>query len=152
LSAPRSIDDAGDAVADELTFDPDVDASDITVRAVGGAVLLTGTVPSYPQYLAAVAGARRVARARNLRDDLEIRLPPGDFREDAALTFAANDALTLNEATPASVQARAENGDVILTGTVRDATERAAAELLVGALTGVRWVTNDITIRATALS
>ena len=105
------IDDAGDAVADELTFDPDVDASDITVRAVGGAVLLTGTVPSYPQYLAAVAGARRVAGARNLRDDLEIRLPPGDFREDAALTVAANDALTLNEATPASVQARAENGD-----------------------------------------
>jgi hypothetical protein len=35
---------------------------------------------------------------------------------------------------------------------VRDATERTAAELLVGALTGVRWVTNDITIRATALS
>jgi osmotically-inducible protein OsmY len=146
------IDDAGDAVADELTFDPDVDASDITVRAVGGAVLLTGTVPSYPQYLAAVAGARRVAGARNLRDDLEIRLPPGDFRDDAALTVAANDALTLNEATPASVQALAENGDVILTGTVRDATERAAAELLVVALTGVRWVTNDITIRATALS
>jgi osmotically-inducible protein OsmY len=141
------IDDAGDAVADELTFDPDVDASDITVRAVGGAVLLTGTVPSYPQYLAAVAGARRVAGARNVRDDLEIRLSPGDVRDDAALTIAANDALTLNEATPASVRARAENGDVILTGTVRDATERAAAELLVGALTGVRWVTNDITIR-----
>ena len=90
------IDDVGDAVADELTFDLDVDASDITVRAVGGAVLLTGTVPSYPQYLVAVAGARRVAGARNLRDDLEIRLPPGDFRDDA---------LTLNEATPASVQA-----------------------------------------------
>jgi osmotically-inducible protein OsmY len=145
------IDDAGDAVADELTFDPDVDASDIIVREVGGAVLLTGTVPSYPQYLAAVAGARRIAGVRNVRDDLEIRLPPGDVRDDAALTIAANDALTLNEATSASVRARAENGDVILTGTVRDATERAAAELLVGALTGVRWVTNDITIRAIAL-
>jgi osmotically-inducible protein OsmY len=146
------IDDAGDAVVDALTFDPDVGAADITVRAVGGAVLLTGTVPSYPQYLAAVADARQVAGARNVRDDLEIRLPPGEVRDDAALTIAANDALTLNEAMPASVRAQAENGDVILTGTVRDATERAAAELLVGALTGVRWVTNDITIRATALS
>lgn len=146
------IDDVGDAVADELTFDPDVDAAGITVRAVGGAVLLTGTVPSYPQYLAAVADARRIAGARNVRNDLEIRLPPGDVRDDAALTIAANDALTLNEATPASVRARAENGDVILTGTVRDATERAAAELLVAALTGVRWVTNDITIRASTLS
>lgn len=146
------IDDVGDAVADELTFDPDVDAAGITVRAVGGAVLLTGTVPSYPQYLAAVADARRIAGARNVRNDLEIRLPPGDVRDDAALTIAANDALTLNEATPTSVRARGENGDVILTGTVRDATERAAAELLVAALTGVRWVTNDITIRASALS
>ena len=144
------IDDAGDAVADELTFDPDVDATDITVRAVGGAVLLSGTVPSYPQYLAAVAGARRVAGAGNVRDDLEIRLPPDDVRDDAALTTAANDALTLDEAVPVSVRARAENGDVILTGTVRDATERAAAESLVAALTGVRRVTNDIEVRATA--
>jgi osmotically-inducible protein OsmY len=144
------IDEAGDAVADELIFDPDVDASDITVRAAGGAVLLTGTVPSYPQYLAAVADARRVAGARNVRDNLEIRLPPGDVRDDAALTAAANDALTLNEAAPGPVRARAEGGDVILTGTVRDAAERAAAELLVAALTGVRRVTNDIEVRATA--
>jgi osmotically-inducible protein OsmY len=144
------IDDVSDTVADELAFDPDVDASDITVRAVGGAVLLTGTVPSYPQYLAAVADARRIAGARKVRDDLEIRLPPGDVRDDAALTVAANDALTLNEAAPGRVRARAENGDVILTGTVRDATERAAAELLVAALTGVRRVTNDIEVRAAA--
>jgi osmotically-inducible protein OsmY len=144
------IDDAGDAVADELTFDPDVDASDITVRVADGAVQLTGTVPSYPQYLAAVADARRIAGATSVRDDLKIKLPPGDVRDDAALTAAANDALTLNEAAPAGVQARTENGDVILTGTVRDATERAAAELLVAGLTGVRRVTNDIEIRAAA--
>jgi osmotically-inducible protein OsmY len=85
-----------------------------------------------------------------VRDDLEIRLPADDVRDDAALTTAANDALTLDEAAPVSVRARAENGDVILTGTVRDATERAAAESLVAALTGVRRVTNDIEVRATA--
>ena len=78
------IEDVGDAVADELTFDPDVDASGITVRTVNGEVMLTGTLPSYPQYLAAVADARRIAGARNVRNDLEIRLPPGDVRDDAA--------------------------------------------------------------------
>jgi osmotically-inducible protein OsmY len=72
---------------------------------VGGAVLLTGTVPSYPQYLAAVADARRIAGGRNVRDDLEIRLPPGDVRDDAALTIAANDALTLNQTRPSSTPA-----------------------------------------------
>jgi osmotically-inducible protein OsmY len=141
------IEDVGDAVADELTFDPDVDASGITVRTVNGEVILAGTVPNYAQYLAATAGARRIARGRNVRNDLEVRLPPGDVRDDAELAKTANDALTLNEATPVGVAAKAANGDVILTGVVRNDTERAAAELLVATLTGVRRVTNEIEVR-----
>jgi osmotically-inducible protein OsmY len=144
------IEDAGDALADELTFDPDVDASGITVRTVNGEVTLAGTVPSYPQYLAAAAAARRVAGASNVRNDLEVRLPPDDVRDDTKLAKAANDALTLNEATPVGVAAKAANGDVILTGVARNADERAAAELLVAALTGVRRVTNNIEVRADA--
>jgi len=145
------IEDVGDALADELTFDPDVDASGITVRTVNGEVMLAGTVPSYPQYLAAAAAAaRRIAGDRNVRNDLEIRLPPDDVRDDTELAKAANDALTLNEATPVGVAAKAANGDVILTGVARNATERAAAELLVAALTGVRRVTNNIEVRADA--
>jgi hypothetical protein len=58
------IEDAGDALADELTFDPDVDASGITVRTMNGEVILAGTVPIYAQYLAATAGARRIARGQ----------------------------------------------------------------------------------------
>ena len=73
------IEDVGNAVADELTFDPDVDASGITVRIVDGEVTLAGTVPSYPQYL---ADARRIAGDRNVRNGLEVRLAPGDVRDD----------------------------------------------------------------------
>ena len=144
------IEDVSDAVADELTFDPDVDSSGITVRTVNGEVTLSGTVPSYPQYLAATAGARRIAGDRNVRNDLEVRLPPGDVRDDTELATAANDALTLNEAAPVGVAANVANGDVILTGFVRNATERAAAESLVAALTGVRRVTNDVEVRTDA--
>jgi osmotically-inducible protein OsmY len=144
------IEDAGDALADELTFDPDVDASGITVRTVNGEIVLAGTVPSYPQYATATAAAQRVAGARNVRNDLEVRLPPDDVRDDTELAKAANDALTLNEATPVGVEAKAANGDIILTGVARNATERAAAELLVAALTGVRRVTNNIEVRADA--
>jgi osmotically-inducible protein OsmY len=53
------IEDADDALADELTFDPDVDASGITVRIVNGEIVLAGTVPSYPQYLAATSATTR---------------------------------------------------------------------------------------------
>ncbi len=41
------------AVEAKLGFDPLVDAADITVRNIAGDVTLTGTVPSYPQYLEA---------------------------------------------------------------------------------------------------
>jgi BON domain len=45
------------AVDAELGFDPLVDSARITVRNIAGDVTLTGTVPSYPQYLEAVAAA-----------------------------------------------------------------------------------------------
>jgi osmotically-inducible protein OsmY len=143
-------DDIRDAVDDQLTFDPDVDAAEshITVEAVNGEVTLNGTVPSYPQYLAAAAAARRVAGVTDVHNHLEVVLPPGDYRDDQTLTTTADDALTLNETVRVGVEATAANGVITLTGTVRDGDERTAAELLVAGLTGVRSVSNDIQIRA----
>jgi len=48
------------------------------------------------------------------------------------------------------VEAAAADGVITLTGTVRDGSERTAAELLVAGLTGVRSVKNDIQIRVEA--
>ncbi|HEY6310835.1 MAG TPA: BON domain-containing protein [Streptosporangiaceae bacterium] len=83
------------AVVDDLTFDPDVDASDITVEDRGGEMVLAGSVPSYPQYIEAGAVASRVAGVKDVHNYLEVALPPGDHRDDSALTATANDALTL---------------------------------------------------------
>ncbi len=145
-------DDIRDAVDDQLTFDPDVDAAEshITVETMNGEVTLNGTVPSYPQYLAAAAAARRVAGVTDVHNHLEVVLPPGDYRDDQTLTTTADDALTLNETVRAGVEATAANGVITLTGTVPDGDERTAAELLVAGLTGVRSVSNDIQIRADA--
>ena len=84
-----------DAAVDDLTFDPDVDASGITVEDGDGDVVLTGSVPSYPQYVEAAAVASRVPGVKSVHNRLEVALPPGDFRDDPALTAMANDALTL---------------------------------------------------------
>jgi osmotically-inducible protein OsmY len=145
-------DDIRDAVDDQLTFDPDVDAAEshVTVETMNGEVTLNGTVPSYPQYLAAAAAARRVAGVTDVRNHLEVVLPPGDYRDDQTLTTTADDALTLNETVRVGVEATVANGVITLTGTVRDGDERTAAELLVAGLTGVRSVRNDIQIRADA--
>jgi osmotically-inducible protein OsmY len=142
--------DVRDAVEKELRFDPLVDASGITVKAMNGEVALNGTVPSYRQYAEAPAAARRVAGVRNVHSHLKVVLPPGDYRDDATLTTAANNALALNVGAPGSVKATASNGDVLLTGSVRYAVEQAAALNTIAGLTGVRNVHNEIVIRSDA--
>ena len=134
------------AVEAELSFDPLVDSAGITVVHIGGHVNLTGTVPSYPQYLEAVAAARRVAGVITLDNNLEVVLPERGYRDDVKLATAANNALAANVTVPGSVEALAEDGNITLTGTVSYGTERAAAEAAVCGLAGVRNVSNDIDI------
>ena len=142
--------DIRDAVERELSYDPLVDDSDISVKNINGDVALNGTVPSYPQYLEAAAAGRRVAGVKNVQNHLEVVLPSGDYRDDATLTTVANNALTLNIAVPDGVEATAKNGNVTLAGTVSYGTERTAAEQAVAVLTGVRNVKDDIAISTDA--
>ena len=142
--------DIRNAVDRELDYDPFIDDSDISVKNLNGDVALNGTVPSYPQYLEAAAAARRVAGVKKLQNHLEVVLPAGDYRDDAALTTTANNALTLNIAVPDGVEATASNGNLTLTGTVSYGTERTAAEQAVTYLTGVRNVEDDIQISTDA--
>jgi osmotically-inducible protein OsmY len=142
--------DIRDAVERELGYDPLVDDSDISVKNINGDVALNGTVPSYPQYLGAAAAARRVAGVKKLQNHLEVVLPTETYRDDAALTTAANNALTLNITVPDGVEATAKNGNLTLTGIVSYGTERTAAEQAVTYLTGVRNVRDDIEISTDA--
>jgi osmotically-inducible protein OsmY len=142
--------DIREAVEAELTFDPLVDATDISVRNLNGDVALNGTVPSYPQYLEAAAAAQRVDGAKNVHNHLEVVLPLGDYRDDALLTTAANNALTLNITVPDGIEATASDGNLTLTGTVTYGPQRAAAELAVAGLTGVRNVKDYIDIASDA--
>jgi osmotically-inducible protein OsmY len=138
--------DVREAVENELRYDPRVDSSDITVMNIGGNINLTGTVPSFPQYLQASAAARRVAGVKTVDNNLEVVLSDSSYRDDPKLTTAANNALTANVTVPDSVEAIAEDGNVTLTGVVAYGTERAAAAEAVAGLTGVRNVFNDIQI------
>jgi osmotically-inducible protein OsmY len=138
--------DIHDAVQAELIFDPLVDAADVTIRNLNGEVGLNGTVPSYPQYLEAAAAAQRVSGVKNVHNHLAVVLPDGDYRDDAWLTTAANNALALNVTVPDGVEATARNGNLTLTGIVEFGRQREAAELAVAGITGVRNVKDEIEI------
>jgi osmotically-inducible protein OsmY len=144
--------DIREAVDAELEFDPLVDDADVHIVNVDGDVALNGTVPSYPQYLEAAAATQRVGGVKNVHNHLEVVLPDEDFRDDAMLTTAANNALALNVTVPDGVEAAAQDGNVTLTGTVGYGKERAAAERAVSGLTGVRNVRDDIEIGYDAAS
>jgi osmotically-inducible protein OsmY len=134
------------AVEAELKFDPRVDDADIHVMNMNGDVALNGTVPSYPQYLEAAAATQRVRGVKNVFNHLQVVLPDADFRDDAMLTTAANNALAQNVTVPDGVEATAADGNLALTGTVGYGVERTAAEQAVAGLTGVRNVRDDIEI------
>jgi osmotically-inducible protein OsmY len=134
------------AVEKELKFDSMVDSRNIKVVNLNGDVTLGGTVPSYPQYMEAAAGARRVAGVTGVHNQLEVALPEKDYRDDSRLTTAANNALTQNVTVPDTVEATAEDGNVTLSGSVSYGSQRAAAEAAVAGLVGVRNVWDDIDI------
>jgi len=138
--------DIREAVEAELGFDPLIDDAGISVRIINGDVALNGTVPSYPQYLEAAAAAQRIGGVQNVHNHLEVVLPPGDDRDDARLTTAANDALARTVTVPGGVEASARGGTLTLTGTVAYGAQRTAAERAVAALTGVRTIKDYIEI------
>jgi osmotically-inducible protein OsmY len=139
--------DLREAVEAELAFDPIVDATNIDVKIVGpGEVALAGTVSSYPQYREAADAAQRLAGVTVVHNHLAVMLPLGDYRDDAILTTAANNALALNITVPDGVEATAHDGNLRLTGTVNYGSQRQAAEATVAGLTGVRNIKNHIDI------
>jgi osmotically-inducible protein OsmY len=142
----RKTRDVREAVELELGYDPLVDAADISVRNINGEVALTGTVPSYPQYLEAAQAAWRVAGVTSVHNHLQVVLPPGSVRDDAMLTTAANNALAADATVPEGVEAIARKGNLTLTGTVQYLSQRVAVEKVVSGLTGVRHVTNEIEV------
>jgi osmotically-inducible protein OsmY len=142
----RSTKDIREAVEDELAFDPLVDASNISVKNASGVVALNGTVPSYPQYLAAAVAVQRVAGVKQVHNHLAVELPDGDYRDDVQLATAANNALEWDVRVPEGIEATARNGNITLAGTVRHGAQRTAAELAVGGLAGVRNIKDEIDI------
>jgi len=73
-------------------------------------------------------------------------LPPGDRVADAALTDEANSQLAVSASVPEGVEAMAKDGNVMLTGTVSFASQRAAAESAVSGLTGIRNIQDKIDV------
>jgi osmotically-inducible protein OsmY len=134
-------------VAAELSWDPKVDSTDITVSVAGGRVTLHGTVTRFRQKREAHNAARRVSGVTAIGNFLEVHIPDQDRRADAEIRADVGHALALNDLVPATVQASVKAGLVTLSGVAAWQFQRDEAELACAAVPGVMGVDVAISLR-----
>jgi osmotically-inducible protein OsmY len=142
-------DDLRCQVAAELAWDPQAGSEAIEITAVGGTVTLRGTVVSLRLKRAAGAAAARVRGVTRVVNELRVQIPGADGRDDEDLRGDVLEALMLDGSVPMTVDARARDGLVILTGTAQWHYQREAAESRTANVPGVAGIDNAITLTQT---
>jgi len=132
----------------ELKWDARVQPNEIGVSVKDGVAHLTGSVDSYVKKWAAERAAHRVKGIKAVANDIDVRLPMSSERTDADLAAAATRTLEWDALVPSqNIHVTVSKGWVTLTGEVEWEYQRRAAERAVRRLSGVRGVTNQISLR-----
>jgi len=132
----------------ELKWEPRLAPNEIGVAVKDGVVTLMGWVDTYQKKWAAEEAAHRVRGVRAVANDIEVRLPSMAERTDADLAAAAVRALEWDAFVPVDkLDVTISKGWVTLRGEVEWQYQKEDAERVVRRLSGVRGVTNLITVR-----
>jgi len=134
-------------VQQELKYEVSTRAAQIGVTAKDGIVGLTGNVHSYAAKYAVVHAAERVAGVKAVTDELKVDLPAFHVRNDEDIARAVVNALEWNVWVPANrIKVKVDGGWITLEGEVDCKYSQTAAENAVRNLTGVKGVSNLITL------
>ena len=132
----------------ELKWDARIAPNEIGVMVTNGVVTLTGWVDSYSKKWAAERAAHRVRGVKAVANDLEVRMPSSAEKPDPEIAAAVTRALEWDAFVPIeNLDVTVAKGWVTIRGEVEWEFQRRAAERAVRSLSGVRGVTNLITLR-----
>jgi osmotically-inducible protein OsmY len=135
-------------VLSELKYDARVLPNEIGVAVKDGVVTLTGWVDSYTKKWAAEEAAHRVRGVKAVANDIEVRLTTADERTDADIAAAAVRALEWDAFLSIdNLDVTVSKGWVTLKGSVEWQYQKNDAERVVRRLTGVKGVSNLITVK-----
>lgn len=135
-------------VSDELAWDAAIDATAIGVAVTNGVVTLTGTLNTFAEKHAVERAVRRVAGVRGIAVDLDVKLALKHKRTDTDIAQAAIAAMKWHSMVPDErVRVEVENGWVTLSGELDWGYQVASADQAVRTLTGVRGLSNAITVK-----
>jgi len=133
-------------VTDELSWDPWLDDTQITVKADDGRVTLTGAVPTYSELIEATDDTWGVKGVTSVDNELLVGLV-GETLADADIAARCMDALDGDRIVPkGAVTVDVFDGWVTLGGHVRHHFQRQAAKFAVQRVQGVRGITDNVTI------
>ena len=135
-------------VMEALAFEPQLHGQTIGVAVKDGIVTLSGEVDSHAQKVVAEQVVKTVTGVRGFAEALQVNPPAQHHRTDQEIVTAALEALKWNVLVPAErVQVKVEHGWLTLFGDVLWQFERQSAEDAVKTLTGVRGVSNKLTVK-----
>ncbi len=140
-------------VLEELKFEPSIREEEIGVATKDGVVTLTGFVDSYVERFTAERTAERVGGVKAIADEIKVKLPGTHQRTDTEIAHAAVNALRWDVQVPDDrIKISVDAGWIALDGEADWQYQKRAAEDAVRNLTGVKGVSNLISVKPKKVS
>ncbi len=132
----------------QLKWEPFLNASQIGVAVKNGIVTLSGQVDTYSKKIFAERAAKKVSGVKAIAEDIQVGISPGYRKTDAEIAEAVLYALKWHTQIPEEkIKVSVEDGIVKLEGEVEWEYQRSPGRSAIENLTGVRSVTNLITVK-----
>lgn len=136
-------------VQNAIKWEPLLSAAEIGVTAKDGVVSLTGVVDSYAKKLEAETAAKKVIGVKALVEKIEVKFPSAWTKTNEEIANEVLTSLKSNWSVPKDkVTVKVEDGWVTLEGELPWNYQKEAAKSAVNYLSGVKGVTNNITIKS----
>lgn len=150
--AVRNAEEIRNDVKEQLAWDTRVDSANIDVDVVDGAVVLTGTVPTYPDRNQAQTDALQVPGVNNVDNRLVVSFPSAYvIPADAEISFNVASSLSWSPSVDAvRIHVTVDHGIVTLSGTVNSYWQKHRAEEIAANTAGVTDVQNALNVAPTA--
>ncbi len=135
------------AVLEELSWEPMINAANIIVNVRNGVVIVGGTVESFAEKVQSRQVVFRLQGVQALVENLTVELPQHNRRSDSDISKDIASAYKWNTLIPrGQLQVTTEHGYVTLEGTVKWSYQRKAAAQAIKNLTGMTGMANRIIV------
>ena len=140
-------------VLEAIKWEPQLNATEISVIVHDGIVSLTGTVDNYSKKIAAESATKNVAGVKAVVEKIDVKYPHFGVKIDDKIANEVLKSLKNHWNVPQErIKIEVEEAWVTLNGDVTWNYQREAAKDAIDNLPGVKGVINNIKIRANAIT